>query len=214
MGLREPMKVDPSRPLSPSISMQYVSPFLAVQEPAFQAKSGDIWDFAELCLQRTMDALHEARIGTPSEISQSSAIAREAHAMERPSDILEVLARVQGHGEEHMSPAILELGNRVASTLTPYAPLIPFGGKLIAPSAFYDSFDQIHKIARVLLSPVIYAEDTDSIGIASANPVAAAILADEVRASVYKRFGIRPFVTIARLDYESWTFLTRKHFEL
>jgi hypothetical protein len=31
---------------------------------------------------------------------------------------------------------------------------------------------------------------------------------------VFRRFGIRPFVTIARLDYESWTFLSRKHFEL
>jgi len=30
----------------------------------------------------------------------------------------------------------------------------------------------------------------------------------------FKRLGIRPFVTTARLEYESWTFLTRKHFEL
>ena len=89
-----------------------------------------------------------------------------------------------------------------------------FAGKLIAPSAFYESFDQIHKLARLLLSPVVYAEDTDAIGTASANPVASAILAEEIGRQVYKRFGIRPFVTIARLEYESWTFLTRKHFEL
>jgi hypothetical protein len=92
--------------------------------------------------------------------------------------------------------------------------VIPFGGKLIAPSAFYDSFDRIHQIARVLLSPVVYAEDTDAIGTASTNPIASAILGEEIRNQIYKRFGIRPFVTIARLDYESWTFLTRKHFEL
>ena len=61
---------------------------------------------------------------------------------------------------------------------------------------------------------MIYAEDTDAIGTASVNPVASAILAEEIRTTVFKRFGIRPFVTIARLDYESWTFLTRKHFEL
>ena len=96
----------------------------------------------------------------------------------------------------------------------PNPPLVPFAGKLIAPSAFYDSFDQLHRLARVLLSPVIYAEDTDSIGTASANPVAAAILSEEIQSVVFKRFGIRPFVTVARLDYESWTFLTRKHFEL
>ncbi len=189
------------------------SPFQAVLEPPAQAKHGDIWDFAEECLQRTADALHESRSATPSDISQAMANARESHAAGKPADLLETLARVQGHGEEHLGSAILDLGNRTANTLTPYAPLIPFAGKLIAPSAFYESFDHIHKVARALLSPVIYVEDTDAIGTASANPIASSILADEIRNMVFKRFGIRPFVTIARLDYESWTFLTRKHFE-
>ena len=61
---------------------------------------------------------------------------------------------------------------------------------------------------------MIFAEDTDAVGTASINPVASMILADEIRAAVFKRFGIRPFLTVARLDYESWSFLTRKHFEL
>jgi hypothetical protein len=190
------------------------SPFLAAHEPAPRSKGADLWDFAEICLQQTAEALHQARAGTPAEISQAISTTRENHAREIPSDLIEAMARVLGHGEEHLSPAILDLGNKVAATLNPSAPLIPFGGKLIAPSAFYESFDQIHKIARILLSPVIYAEDTDAIGIASANPVAAGILADEIRSAVFKRFGIRPFVTVARLDYESWTFLSRKHFEL
>ncbi len=194
--------------------MHSASPFLAVQDIAARSKVSDLWDFAEICLQQTAEALQETRAATPAEISQATSIAREAHAQEKPSDLLETLARVQGHGEEHIGPAILDLGDKVAATLTPYAPLVPFAGKLIAPSAFYESFDQIHKIARVLLSPVIYAEDTDAVGTASANPVASAILAEEIRNSVFKRFGIRPFVTIARLDYESWSFLTRKHFEL
>jgi len=206
--------------------MTPASPFLAIQEPPPQAHAaaprqpserptrGDIWDFAEACLDHTAAALHEARAATPTELTQAIATARESHADAKPADLLEILARIQGHDEEHLGRAILELGNKVANTLSPYPPLIPFGGKLIAPSAFYDSFDQIHKIARVLLSPVIYAEDTDAIGTASANPVAAAILAEEIRTTVFKRFGIRPFVTSARLDYESWTFLTRKHFEL
>ncbi|MEO7099679.1 MAG: hypothetical protein ABI162_09985 [Luteolibacter sp.] len=194
--------------------MQSTSPFHAIRESPPGAKHADIWDFAEECLQRTAGALHECRAATPAEISQGISNARECHAVGKPADLLEVLARIQGHGEEHIGRAILELGDKVAQTQTPYAPLIPFGGKLIAPSAFYDSFDQIHLIARALLSPVIFAEDTDAIGTASANPIAAAILADEIRSSVFKRFGIRPFVTTARLDYESWTFLTRKHFEL
>ena len=139
---------------------------------------------------------------------------RVVFEVERATDILEVLARIQGHGEEHLGPAILELGNKVATTVVPYAPLIPFAGKLIAPSAFYESFDQIHRTARALFSPVIYAEDTDAIGIASINPVASSILVDGIVAAVERRVGIRPFVTIARVDYESWAFLCRKHFVL
>ena len=116
--------------------MQSTSPFLAVPEPVLQTRGGDLWDLAEVCLQRTAGALHEARAATPAEVSQAISIARESHVEERPMDMLEVMARVQGHGEEHLSAAILDLGNKVAATLTPYAPLIPFAGKLIAPSAF------------------------------------------------------------------------------
>jgi hypothetical protein len=184
------------------------------EEPATSERSAGIWEFAEVSLQQTVIALQEARVGTPHEITQAVANARENHAKQRPSDLLEVLARVQGHSEEFLSPAILTIGDKVAHTQSPYAPLVPFAGKLIAPSAFYESFDQIHKIARVLLTPVLFAEDTDAIGVASANPIAAAILAEEIRSTVYKRVGIRTFITIVRLDYESWTFLTRKHFEL
>ncbi|RYD47270.1 MAG: hypothetical protein EOP85_05805 [Verrucomicrobiaceae bacterium] len=195
--------------------MQAASPFLAAQDPPQpQQAAGDLWDFAEACLQHTAGAAHEARVATPAEISQAIDKARESHAKQKPADFIEVLARVQGHDEEHISKAVLELGDKIALTVSPYAPLVPFAGKLIAPSAFYDAFDHIHKVARVLLSPVIYAEDTDAIGTASINPIASAMLSDEIRSSVHKRFGIRPFVTIARLDYESWAFLTRKHFEL
>ena len=106
------------------------------------------------------------------------------------------------------------LGEKLAATLNPAPPLIPFAGKLIAPSAFYESFDFLHKMARVLLTPVIFVEDTDSIGVASANPIAAALFAARVQESVARRFGIRPFLTVTRLEYEAWTFLTHKHFEL
>lgn len=190
------------------------SPFHAAKEPAPHSKEGGLWDFAELCLQQTAGALHQARAGTPSEISRAIAATREKHAQEIPADLLEMMANVLGHDEEHLGPAILDLGSQVSATLTPSPPLIPFGGKLIAPSAFYESFPQIHKIARVLLSPVIYAEDTDSIGTGSANPEAADILGQEIHNIVFKRFGIRPFITVVRLDYESWAFLCRKHFEL
>ena len=196
--------------------MQSTIPFQAVTEPQADHRPGapSVWDFAEACLQRTAEALRECHAATTAEIHQSIAICREQHAAEKPADLLEMVARAQGHEEEHIGPAIQELGNKVALGLNPFQPVIPFAGKLIAPSAFYESFDSLHTLARALLAPVIFAEDTDSIGTASVNPIAAAILGAEIETAVHRRFGIRPFVTTARLDYESWSFLTRKHFEL
>lgn len=185
-----------------------------VPEIGSSIENTGLWDLAELCLQQTSQALQKARCGTPAEISQAMSLAREAHALKNPADLIETLARVLGHGEEHLAPVILDLGNKVALTLPTYAPFIPFAGKLIAPSAFYDTFSHVHESARILLSPVIFAEDTDAVGTASINPVASMLLAEEIRNVATKRFGIRPFVTVARLDYESWTFLCRKHFEL
>jgi hypothetical protein len=198
------------RPLTPS---QFALP----ADQAIGAPPPDLnfgLDAVDECLTRTARALHETRSATDPEIQKAITAVREAIAGGRTADMLEEIARIQGNAEEHMGTAILDLGNRISLTMAPFAPYVPFAGKLIAPSAFYESFDQIHKLARLLLCPVIYAEETDAIGTASINPFAAAVLAGEIETSVFKRFGIRPFVSIARMDYESWAFLTHKHFEL
>ena len=129
-------------------------------------------------------------------------------------DLLQALASVQGYPEEQLGNVIPRIAEKIGFTLNPVPQLIPFAGKLIAPSAFYESYDRIHLMAKALLVPVIFVEDTDAIGVASANPIAAAILAAKIQEIVSRRFDIRPFLTVARLDYETWTFLSHKHFEL
>jgi hypothetical protein len=193
--------------------MRLESPFPVAPDLAFQPKATELWEVAEVCLQRTADALHQARAGSPTEISQAITVTREAHMREKPTDLLSTLASIQGQTEESLDLIILSLGNQLAHNLTPYAPLIPFAAKLIAPAAFYESYPQLKQIARILRVPVVYVQDTDAIGVASANPIAAAILAEQIHTALHNRCGIRPFVTVARLDYESWTFLNRKHFD-
>ena len=56
--------------------MQPASPFLAVHEPARPPRGGDLWELAEVCLQPTAGAIHEARAATPAEVSQAISIAR------------------------------------------------------------------------------------------------------------------------------------------
>jgi hypothetical protein len=182
--------------------------------PAQSSPQSDIDELVEASLEQTAEALVFTRAASQVEVSHATDIVRKAQAEDRPLDLIEAVARVQGHQEEHLSGIIQTLGDRLAAILNPSPPLIPFAGKLIAPSAFYESFGRVHKMARALLTPVIFVEDTDAIGVASANPIAATILASKIQELVLRRFDIRPFLTVVRLNYESWTFLTHKHFEL
>ncbi len=171
-------------------------------------------EIVELCFVRTAEALSTAGAAKDAEIFKALGQVREGLVDGRPMDLIETLARVMGTDEERMGAMVHTLSDAVASTLNPSAPSIPFASKLIAPSAFYDSFDGMHKLGKALLVPVLYAEDTDAIGTGSVNPVAALILGEHIYNAVTKRFGIRPFMSSARMEYESWAFLCRKHFEL
>lgn len=173
-----------------------------------------IWDIADDCAIKSAILLHETLSATEEHLQVTLEIVRDTHATGQPCDFLDALARVQGHAEEHIGTAILGLSTRMSVAMHPHIPVIPFAGKLIAPTAFYESYEPLHVLAKLLLCPVLYAEDTDAIGVGSINPVAANILAEQITNTVHRRVGIRPFISSARLDYETWSFLTRKHFEL
>jgi hypothetical protein len=190
------------------------SVFQAAPEPFVRSAGRTHAEIVDLCYVRTAQALGVSRVATDDEIKASLTIVRDSMAKGKPLDLLETLARVKGHEEERIGAAILALSDAVASTMNPTPSCIPFASKLIAPSAFYDSFDAMHELGKLLLTPVIFAEDTDALGTGSVNPIAAQILGEEIHQAVSKRFGIRPFVTVARMEYESWAFLCRKHFDL
>jgi len=166
------------------------------------------------CYVRTAEALSISGAANDTDIMNALTKVREAQASAEPADMLEILARVMGTDEERLGSVIGKLSHSIASTMSPPAPSIPFASRLIAPSAFYESFDSVHVLGKLLLTPVLYAEDTDAIGVGSINPIAAATLSREIYKAVVKRFDIRPFMTVSTMEYESWAFLCRKHFEL
>lgn len=166
------------------------------------------------CLDLTIAAFETSKAASGEEIARIRL--RYGHSLKEGEaiDIVHLLAKIQGTEEERMGIEVARISHAVAGVIAPSPPLIPFAGKLMAPSSFYESYTHLHELAKALMSPVIYAEDTDSIGTGALNPVAAKIMAEEIRSTVGRRFGINPFTTAVRLDYESWTFLTRKHFAL
>lgn len=188
----------------------------AQQDPnsPIQDEQSALWDIADDCAIQTAILLHETLSATENELQKTLEIVRDSHASGKPCEFIETLARVQGHAEEHVGAAIMNLSNRMSMAMQPLIPVIPFAGKIIAPTAFYDLYGQMQILGKILLSPVLYAEDTDAMGIGSVNPIAANMLGENIISTVHRRLGIRPFVCTARLDYETWAFLTRKHFEL
>jgi hypothetical protein len=174
----------------------------------------DIGELVDACLDQTADALLLTGAAGGGDVSCAMEAVRTARGQGRPLDLIEVIARLQSQKGEWLGGVIEALGDRLATTLNPSPQLIPFAGRLIAPYAFYQSYDHLHKLAKALLVPVIFAEVTGSIGVGSTNPIAATILAAKIQELVAQRFDIRPSLTIARLDYGSWTLLTHRHFEL
>ena len=192
-----------------SISIPLDSP------PATTAREG-IEACVDDCLERTLNAFQDSGVASNEEIMRVRLRFKGTpeEETEAPKDLVELLAKIQGTEEERMGIEVARISHAVSEVITPAVPLIPFAGKLMAPSAFYEAYTQLHETSKALLSPVIFAEDTDAIGTGALNPVAAQIMGEEILSAVSRRFGIRPFVTTIRLDYESWCFLSRKHFGL
>lgn len=167
----------------------------------------------EECLQRTATVLFQAEAADKADLIHAVNLARQSNAHGHPADLLEILARHLGHEEPQLSATIASYGEKIASTLIPSPPIIPFAGKLIAPSAFYESFPELRQLGHALMAPITYAEDSDAIGTAAINPIAAIIMGEEIIAAVARRYSIRPFVTSVILEYPSWTETVRKHFQ-
>ena len=165
------------------------------------------------CLQRTATALYESGAATESEIQAAAHHCYQALDRSENVELIEFVARAQGYDEARIGEAIRKLADRVADTMDIPPSRIPFASKLIVPNAFYDTYPEILQICKELLCPVIYAEDTDAIGVASINPVATTLIAEKIGEITHIRIAIRPFITTALMDYESWCFVTRKHFE-
>ena len=192
--------------------MSSSSPFAA--ETNAPKSGGEIDACLQECLEKTIKAYTASGLATAEEIERLRVRFKQKVDADQPADLVEILARLQGTEEERMGIEVARISHGIASVITPSPPLIPFAGKLIAPSAFYEAYTQLHELSKALLSPVIFAEDTDAIGTGGLNPIASLIMSDRILQAVNRRFAIRPFVTAVRLDYESWNFLGRKHYGL
>jgi hypothetical protein len=170
-------------------------------------------ELVEACINQTAEALILMCEVSQREVAHAMAAVRRARAQGRNLDLIEAIARQHRAEGVPFATTIEALGERLASTLNPSPRLIPFAGRLGVPHALYDSYESIRHLAKAMSVPVIYAESSDSIGVGSVNPIAATLLAARIQDLVARRSEVLPFLTIARLDYKSWTLLTHRHFK-
>ncbi|WAC21565.1 hypothetical protein OVA24_09230 [Luteolibacter sp. SL250] len=167
----------------------------------------------EECLQRTATALFQTGTAGKDDLIHAMHLVRQSNSHGQPADLLDTLARHLHKDEDQVASVVASYGERISATLNPNLHVIPFAGKFIAPSTFYEAYPGIQRLGAALMAAVIYAEDADAIGTASVNPIAAVILGEEIAAAVARRVNVRPIITSVMLDHQSWTQIIRKHFQ-
>ncbi|MBX3739619.1 MAG: hypothetical protein KF712_01405 [Akkermansiaceae bacterium] len=167
----------------------------------------------EECLQRTATALFQTGTAGKDDLIHAMHLVRQSNSHGQPADLLETLARHFHKDEGQVVAAVSSYGERISATLSPNLHVVPFAGKFIAPSTFYENHPDLQRLGAALMAAVIYAEDADAIGTASINPIAAIIFGEEIAAAVARRVNVRPIITSVLLDHQSWTQIIRKHFQ-
>ena len=99
--------------------MEFPTPS-AGQPPPSQAPGplllqGDIGKVLDACLEQTAEALVFCRAASQIDVSHAIDAVRKAHAEDHPLDLVEAVARVQGHQEEHLGGIMRALGDRLAA---------------------------------------------------------------------------------------------------
>jgi hypothetical protein len=166
------------------------------------------------CASRTLDALETRGHLGRAEREQIEAVHMESLASGKGSEVFETITRLSTVPPREIPDFIAGLGLAVAKTLRERVLLMPNLARLAVPGAFYNAFPDVAMTARALLTPVLYSEDNEVIGIGSVNPIPALRLAQQVTEELPVHTGFTPFVSVVRLDYETWRTLLERHFSL
>ncbi len=172
-------------------------------------------DLLQQCLDESIQALSFS--GFVSEAEQESIRQRffeDRGTAKRRLDVIECLVKVR-HGEDATMADMTEDLSYVASLyLAPSPILVPFVPSISPPNNFYEKHPKLEALSKLLLAPIIFAEDTDVIGVTSLNAVAAEIVGEEVKKYLHSRIGSEPYITVTRIDYRGWANLLNSHFNL
>ena len=164
------------------------------------------------CLSQTCRVLDDHALATPAELKE---LAHHGHGPlqgPRPWDPLEFLAALRTRDPDARAQEVERLGRSLSQSLGQPLTLVPFASKMPTPSAFYDVNDSLLLECRKLLTPVLFAEESEVIGIGSINPVALRLSARTVMQFIADKTGTTPVVSTVLLHHEGWISLCQQQF--
>ena len=127
-------------------------------------------------------------------------------------DIFPVMSNLKQIEESKQAGVITQWGRAVAPIVKKRYSLIPFAGKLLGSSPFFENHQEVFEAARKVKCPLIYAEDTDVLGFGTLNPVAGAYFATFVTKYFQKQNGITPYISMFLLDLKTWDNVCERQF--
>jgi hypothetical protein len=166
------------------------------------------------CLEHTCSLLLNFKLATEDELRDVVARGQSPRGGKRPVDPLEFLASARVSDMDQLAAELETLGRRIAQGLEERLVLVPFAHRLPTPSAFYQSHQSIREECQRILTPVLFNEETEVIGLGSINPVALELGARIIRSNLGKLTGTQPIISKVLLSHDSWVSLCEKQFGL
>lgn len=164
------------------------------------------------CLGQTCALLEEHGLATPAELKR---LRHHGHGQlkgPRPWDPLEFLAALRIREPEARALEVERLGRSLSHSLGQPLALIPFASRMQTPSVFYDMNEALLADCRKLMTPVLYAEESEVIGIGSINPAALQISNRTIMQFIADKTGTTPIVSSVLLHHEGWISLCQQQF--
>lgn len=164
------------------------------------------------CLEHTCSVLLNFELASEEEVHALAEQGQSYRGNERTVDPLEFLASRRASEPELVATELENIGHQLTKSLGESLVLTPFANRLPTPSAFYQAHDTVRDGCQKLMTPVLFNEETEVVGIGSINPVALELAARMTRESLGHLTGTQPIISKLLLSHESWIALCEKQF--
>ena len=164
------------------------------------------------CLGQTCALLEEHGLATPAELKELRHHGHGPLKGPRPWDPLEFLAALRIREPEARALEVERIGRSLSHSLGQPLALIPFASRMQTPSVFYDMNEALLADCRKLMTPVLYAEESEVIGIGAINPAALQISTRTILQFIADKTGTTPIVSSVLLHHEGWISLCQQQF--